>query len=263
MGRAGSTLAERYERLAGQTFVAQVVYHDVLGSTNDQARLHAAQADRLPLLVIAAQQTAGRGRQARSWWSDAGSLTFSLLLGPDQVATGPTGSPLISLLPALAVMEAVGPQVGTIPLGLHWPNDVYLDGRKLSGVLVERTAGGRLIVGVGLNVNTRFDEAPAEVARRATSLGAATGKEFDLPEVLQDYLRALEQRLTQLAADPAAIARDAHDACLQRGHVVSIRIGNRQVTGGCLGIDAEGALLLETPEGPRAFATGTMHCEDC
>lgn len=184
-------------------------------STNDVVKeMFQDPAIRLPIAVRALRQTAGRGRGSNAWYSDEGSLTFTV--GIDPASFGITRSELskISLTTALAVMDALDGLVPASCLRLRWPNDVEAFGRKLAGILpecVETGRGPRLAIGVGINVTTRFDQAPAAVAAMATSVQRLMGGE--LPETGQDeildrFTARLENLLARLGQnDPALAAR--------------------------------------------------------
>ena len=171
----------------------------------------AAEADvRLPLLIAADRQTAGRGRGTNRWWTGPGSLAFSLLMrnvGWDQrvqASAGPpasvSGAPaLASLAAGLAVVDAIAPLVPGHQFGIHWPNDVMLDGRKLAGILIEALPQGRQVIGIGINTNNSAADAPAEVRSRVATLRDATGRTHDSAELLIFILNRLRERLVELA----------------------------------------------------------------
>ena len=132
----------------------------------------------LPLAVWAQRQTSGRGRGENQWWSDEGSLTFTIALAPESHGLLVHQEPRLALMTAVAVIEAIEtlglPAQG---IGIRWPNDIEVGGRKLGGILPERVEmdkGHRLLLGVGLNVLTRVDLAPPAVGRMAMSLRAGT-----------------------------------------------------------------------------------------
>src|SRR5438128_556633 len=139
-------------RLLSSQFVTQAEHHPSLGSTNDYCRQYAADLSRDEvLLVVADEQTAGRGRGANRWWTGAGSLAFSLLFDPSAHGIDRRNLGMIALAAGVATVEAVAPRLPRQPLGLHWPNDVFAAGRKLAGILVEGLRNGRHILGLGLN----------------------------------------------------------------------------------------------------------------
>jgi BirA family biotin operon repressor/biotin-[acetyl-CoA-carboxylase] ligase len=274
-------------RIMRETFIARVEHRPTLGSTSDRAAQCAAQgAKELPLLVVADQQTAGRGRGEKRWWTGPGGLAFSLLLDARTVAAETNRSPLVSLAVAVAVVEAVAPRIPDHRVGIHWPNDVMViipsradipvcqeeseingrqeclpypqQGRKLSGILVEVLPGRQHVVGVGLNTNNTLADAAEELRDTATTLFDLTGRKLDPTDMLVELLKHMEQAFAGLRTDPKAIARRTDELCLQRGRTLTLRLGNRELTGGCRGIADDGALLLETSNGMESFYSGTI-----
>ena len=144
----------------------------------------------LPLAVRAHRQTRGRGRGDHTWWSDAGSLTFTLAIDPAALELERSFEPRVALATAVAVIDALDELGLSHPeLGIRWPNDLECGALKLGGILpevIDREDSHYLLVGIGLNVTTRLDEAPAFVKANATSLAAhsASPIEADLPERL-------------------------------------------------------------------------------
>jgi BirA family biotin operon repressor/biotin-[acetyl-CoA-carboxylase] ligase len=248
------------DRLLRETFVARAEHHSTLSSTNDRARQCAAVGTgELPLLVVADRQTAGRGRGGHRWWTGQGSLAFSLLLDPGQVAVKQRGrSPLVALAAAVAVVETVEPLIASHQPGIRWPNDVVAAGRKLAGVLVEVLPDQRWIVGIGVNTNNSPAEAPPELRPVAATLLELTGVTHDQTTILVTLLQNLEEKLAQLASEPERIGARADELCLQRGKLLTLHPGDRSVTGRCAGIAPDGALLLETPSGRQAFYSGML-----
>jgi BirA family transcriptional regulator, biotin operon repressor / biotin---[acetyl-CoA-carboxylase] ligase len=253
------------DRLVRETFLAGAEYHEEIGSTNDRAAEWAAvPAARLPILIVAARQTAGRGRGANRWWTGSGSLAMSLLLeplrrgGPSAGASGRGRSPLAALAAGLAVAEAVAPRLPGRRVGIRWPNDVYVGRGKLAGVLVEVLSTGRTVVGIGLNTNNTAGEAPAELRDRVATMRDLAGRPFDHADLLADLLGQMERNFALLAADPGRLGRRADDLCLQRGEALAVRSGSRLLRGRCLGIAPDGALLIETPGGNQAIYSGAV-----
>lgn len=245
------------DRVRNETFVSAIDFHSQLGSTNDRAiELADDSARDFPLLVLTESQTAGRGRGSNQWWASEGALTFSILLATD-VATLPTERwPQVSLTVGLAISEAleallargVPPtsQATLPPVQLKWPNDVYVEGRKICGVLVEvpRTKKKRLLVGIGINVNNALANAPNELQQTATSLLDLTSRPLPLTDVLVEVLQRLEQRLDPANLWNTEAATGWRKRCSLTGKTLQIDNGTRQSTGTCTGIDDDGALLL-------------------
>ena len=213
------------------------------GSTNDRARALAAAGAPHGTLVTTGEQTAGRGRQGRTWLAPAGqALLLSLVLrDPDA---------LLPLRAGLAVADVAGAAAR-----VKWPNDVLLDGRKLAGILVEaRPQDGWAVLGIGLNAAVDLAALPAEVRARAATLGRP-------PEAaLAELLPALERRLAEPADRTLAALRE-RDALLG----APVRWEGGEGTGA--GIADDGALLVRTDDGllaperrrgpPRRLNAGT------
>jgi BirA family transcriptional regulator, biotin operon repressor / biotin---[acetyl-CoA-carboxylase] ligase len=254
-------------RILRETFVVELEHHAELGSTNQRCAQRAKQgASKLPLLVLADRQIAGRGRGTNRWWTGEGSLAFSLLLEPyasddllgRQLNCRPNRLPLLSLAAGVAVAESIKPLLHDQQIGLHWPNDVIVAGRKLAGILIEVLSTGHFIIGIGINTNTPMTDAPSELAATATTLLEITGKRHDHIEILISLLNNLEKRLLKLQQTPAEIAADADAICLQRDKPIKVQHDNQTVAGICRGIAQDGALLLETAEGMSQYYSGAI-----
>jgi BirA family biotin operon repressor/biotin-[acetyl-CoA-carboxylase] ligase len=247
-------------KILEKTFVAHVEHHAAISSTNDRAIQCAASLHgKLPLLIIADCQTAGRGRGPNRWWTGPGSLAFSLLVSPESAGTGGSrSSALISLAAGLAVVEVVKPLLPGHEIGIHWPNDVMLDGRKLAGILIEVLSDGKQVIGIGLNANNTAADAPEEVRPRVATLRDATGQVHDSTDLLIAILGQLQRQLVDLSLAPEGVALRTHDLCLQRGKRLQIIQGERRIDGLCLGIAANGALLLEIDGKSQAIYSGVL-----
>lgn len=244
-------------RLRRETFVKAVVYHEELASTNSLAleRVAAHELD-TPLLVVTDVQTAGRGRGDNVWWSSSGALTFSVALDLTREPIPVASWPRIALAAALGVCEALEPHAPGTAFGLRWPNDVYCLGRKVCGVLPELTAKPphALVLGVGVNVNNVAARAPGALPATAISLRELTGRAHNLTEVLISLLNRLEVRLHDLMVDDHELTRQWGERDLLRGRRVRVGSG---AEGLCIGINAAGALEVQTDAGRRSFYGGT------
>ncbi|MBI1902089.1 MAG: biotin--[acetyl-CoA-carboxylase] ligase [Planctomycetia bacterium] len=250
------------EPVRSHDWLASFEHHFTLGSTNARAREAAGHNPPLPLLVVADGQTAGRGRGANRWWTGRGSLVMSLLFDPATLGIAADQRTGVSLAAAVAVVDAVGPLLdGVVPqgeLGLHWPNDVFVSQRKLAGALVETLFDGRLILGLGVNTNNTAADAPPELRRRAVTLRDLTEKTHDPTQFLIRLLAHLRECLEQLGHDPDLLGERFARLCLQRGRVVTVQQGTETTTGRCHDVAHDGALLLDTPHGRRAFYSGAL-----
>lgn len=225
-----------------QLFEGHVRWYAEVGSTNDVAGALADQGACEGTIVIADCQTAGRGRQGRSWASPAGAgLYWSVVLRPERPA------PLMTIATGVAVVEGVRDATG-LQAELKWPNDVHLGGRKVAGILAE-SAGSRVVVGVGINV--RHAQLPPEVATRATSIEREVGRPVDRGLVLAACLVALAGRYSEIqSAHPERVLaawRALAGATL--GREVEWAVGTEWRRGRAEAIDDDGALLVR--DGPR------------
>ena len=233
------------------------------GSTNTDAALLAREGARHGTVVVADSQTTGRGRVQRSWHSPAGeNLYFSVVLRPSWPASEPRP---VSLAVGVALAEALAPLVPQPPL-LKWPNDVQIGGRKVAGILIEGSLQSDridyVVVGIGVNVNTA--EFPAELADIAESLGRVVGKALDRGAVLATIFSSLEAWLDTLAEqgpEPIVAAWMKHAARL--GQPIRVLDGATEATGVMQGIDSDGALRLQTPDGKvRRIVCGDVFAAD-
>lgn len=242
-----------------RTTVGHVHYLPETDSTNEVALARAAQIpDDTSELVLTSRQLRGKGRGENRWWAGEGALTFSLITPRLPLPTEQT--PRLSLVTGLAICQAVEQSVPTGETRLKWPNDVYLNGRKAAGILIESpgVAVGRFVVGVGINVNNRFAEAPPEVQQRAVSLADAAGGPLDLTGVLIDCLRQFDACLAMLLAGDPQLAGLWRAWSLLDGRRVRLALPAEVVEGVCRGIAEDGALLIEQPGGDRACYGGVV-----
>ena len=248
-------------RIVAETFVQQVQYHDTVESTNTTA-LTCWQETKpaTPLLVLTAEQTAGRGRGSNSWWSAAGALTFSVILEPGQLELPERDWPQMSLMTGLAICLALDEFLPNQQLLLKWPNDVYLDGNKLSGVLVEVAPRSprALVIGIGINVNNSCRSGPAELQSLATSMADVSQQQFQLVDVLIGVLQQLEKQLTRLINQDPTRIDDWQQRSALTGQTVEVTAESQQTCGICQGIDTDGALLVQTEAGQQRVVSGIV-----
>ncbi|HQR03920.1 MAG: biotin--[acetyl-CoA-carboxylase] ligase [Proteobacteria bacterium] len=226
---------------------------DSCDSTNSRMLARACAGAPSGTLLVAGQQTAGRGRRGRTWYSaPEDSLTFSLLWRFPPASDAPAG---VSLAVGLALVKALE-SLGIAGLGLKWPNDVLLDGRKLAGILVELQPGDThsLVIGVGLNLRLPSD-LPTEVAGHASALPLPVGREILLATLLTSLASVLDAYAQGGFAllRPAWISRHAW-----QGQTVVVHGERDPVRGRCQGVDTDGALLLETAAGLRRIVGGEV-----
>jgi BirA family biotin operon repressor/biotin-[acetyl-CoA-carboxylase] ligase len=207
------------------------------GSTN--ADLLADSAAREGDWLVALHQGAGRGRQGRSWDPAPGNFYGSTLV---EVRAGDPAAQSLSLAAGLALIEAVDAAVPGQPLMLKWPNDLMLLGRKLAGILLERS-GDRVVIGFGVNLAA----APELADRRAASLGGAVGPDQFAPRLAESLARLLDLWRT---SEPLLLVQ----AWLARAHPIGSRLtvhsgGGESVGGRFDGLELDGALRLRRDDG--------------
>jgi BirA family biotin operon repressor/biotin-[acetyl-CoA-carboxylase] ligase len=233
------------------------VHLETTGSTNDRARELAQAGAPHGTVVIAERQTAGRGRQGRTWSAPPGrALTLSVLAGVEAGGLG-----LLPLGVALAVCEACE-QVAPVRCEIKWPNDVWIGGRKVAGILVEaRPQEGWAVLGIGLNVNTAADELEGDLRDTATSLRIAVGDPLSRETVLDLLCERLSTWLGRLA-EPGRVAAAYRDRDALDGHRVTWIQGGRRMSGEARGIDDDGALVVFTGETSSVrLDSGEVHLE--
>lgn len=244
-------------------FARAVREFESLDSTSTTARSIVASEDvALPLLVVAREQTAGRGRGDHTWWSGRGSLAFTLALDPKAHGLAPHQEPRVALGAALLVAQTIDDgSIGKV--GVRWPNDVECRGRKIAGILPERveTPGGpRLLVGIGVNVANRFEDAPDSIRAIASSIADAGIAEVPSPSVLLDrLLDGFAAMLAGIAADDPRIAAQWRERDVLVGRPLRLLVDGRVIAGDGAGIAPDGGLILRSPGlGERVFYGGRL-----
>jgi BirA family biotin operon repressor/biotin-[acetyl-CoA-carboxylase] ligase len=228
-----------------------VWHHDKIGSTNDEGRRMAAEGAPHGTVVHADEQTAGRGRLSHNWFSPPGNLYLSIVLrtGEPDARTAE-----LSFLAALAVadtVEALLPR--QIRAVLKWPNDVLVNGAKIAGILLEQ-ADDATIMGIGLNVL----EAPSNLAYKTTTIVANSGI-ASVDGARDILLGRLGVHLANWRADGFAPIRERWlNRSYPIGAAIRANAGDQPVAGHFAGLDLDGALLLDTPQGRQRIVAGEI-----
>ena len=213
-----------------------------------------------PKLVLTSIQTSGRGQNSRTWWSGQGSLTFSLIeTMPEKSLPLTTG-----LATALALTEVVNEVAKNMKARIKWPNDVYLNERKIAGILVESVHRAEVsfqVVGVGINVNNVSRDLPAEIRTSATSLAEWTGQQHDLTGFLvrwlEHYFAAQNLRQTD-SQQLIATCLDRSQIALGQTITLSLPEGSK-VHGKFSGLSERGGILLNQSNQQREFLSATVN----
>ena len=249
------------DSLLKDTFLRSVTHYSQTDSTNTRAieLLAGHKSNPSPRLIYAESQLAGRGRGANQWWSARGSLTFSMIIDFQKIALSAEQKPLLPLLTGMAILRTGQSLLPDADFKLKWPNDVYLANQKLAGVLIEvpSQSSGQAVIGVGLNVNNSFAEAPDELSATGTSLVDHSKLPHRRIEILRTLMQDFELLLNSFAAGRTFLnAWPEH--CLLTGKRVTLQAGSTEVAGRCNGIDVNGALILETAAGRESFFGGVV-----
>lgn len=249
------------EALAGSPFHDRVEYYEALASTSDRVRelLDQLGPEAHFSVVLALEQTSGRGRLGRNWHSDQGkSLTLSVALWP---SCGPEHFSAYPVAAALAVRETLK-EFGQ-EASIKWPNDILLGGRKVCGILLEGRFSGEsprgFALGIGLNLGQRREEFPKELRDSATSLLIESGSMPSVELFAGALLPRLGVWLAMVESDSAEVFRSAQSAWAHRpGDLLRLDLGASQIQGCFVAIGGEGELLLETEDGTRALRHGEV-----
>jgi BirA family transcriptional regulator, biotin operon repressor / biotin---[acetyl-CoA-carboxylase] ligase len=234
---------------------------DTVTSTMDYARTLHVHGARDFTVVVADQQSTGRGRSGHAWHSPPGDGAYiSALLYPRLPAAHGAWLTMIGALAVLDAVHAVAPALRSIS-GLKWFNDVLLGEHKLAGVLLESALVGEhfeyAVLGIGVNINTDFAAAPADLRARATSLRAVLGTQVDREQFIDALLANLQRRYAQIHTGQSPLSAYAKEV-RTLGKAVQIQIGDAQLDGIARAIADDGALLIETPAGTRRVSAGVV-----
>ena len=250
-----SRLYRRYalDEIEGLGYFKSVDWIESIDSTNKQlVQMVRQQSVELPALLVTDRQIAGVGRGSNQWWSPAGCLMFSMAI-PIGHCDSSVSPALLPLRVGFAVAECLELFSSSKPM-VKWPNDVYIDGRKIAGVLIEvipkpSPAASVAVIGIGINCRVDFREAPADVQARATSLHEWANKgmsesastENVLVQFLHQWL-AFDQRQHE---NPQWILDHWAERSLLDGQWVVVNHPAGVAQGRCLGINKSGAMLIQ------------------
>jgi BirA family transcriptional regulator, biotin operon repressor / biotin---[acetyl-CoA-carboxylase] ligase len=240
-------------RLHGTPFARRIYHFFKTDSTNSVAMRLGESGEPHGAVVLAEEQTAGRGRAGRSWISEkSAGIYCSVLLRPP-IPT--VQAPLLTLLAGLAARDAAAEELPVQP-DIRWPNDLLVDGRKFCGILTEMHAEPDRIhyavIGVGININQ--SKMPDALSKTATSLRIETGKHISRLEILIRLLRNLDRYYNQFLADgaPPILRRFAEVSTYFKGKHVRITTATETFTGTTAGLESSGVLRVSLDD------TGTI-----
>ena len=228
----------------------RIVHYFRTDSTNNVALSLAAQGEPHGTVILAEEQTAGRGRLGRSWYSEKSSGIYaSIILRPP---LAPAAAPVLTLMAGVAVQRAVSTVTG-LPVDIRWPNDLLLNGKKVCGILTEMSAEldrlHAVVLGIGLNVNHR--EMPAELREIATSLRMEGRKPYSRAQILVALLKELERKYRLLLEEGSvAITRAwAAASTYAQGKRIRVASGGGEFLATTAGLEPGGALRVRRDDG--------------
>ncbi len=230
----------------GTRFVGQrVIYHPRLASTMEMARQEARLGAVEGTVVVAGEQTGGRGRMGRVWLSPQGNISLSIILYPDLAHL-----PSLIMLASLAVVHAIE-AVSGLKAQISWPNDVLIGSKKVCGILVESDVRGGVVayavIGIGMNVNLRAADFP-EISSIATSLSDEVGGEVSLVGMIRQLLVDIERLYLDLQAG-GSVYQEWRDSLVTLGKKVVASSGGISYEGIAESVDEDGGLLLRRSDG--------------
>jgi len=238
------------QRLKGSLFGKRIYHFFKVDSTNRVALDLGHNGEEEGAVVLAEEQTAGRGRAGHSWHSErASGIYVTALLRPK---LSPVQAPLLTMMAGLAAHTAIQAQTGAA-VDLKWPNDLLIDGRKIGGILTEMHAEPSaikfVIVGIGLNVNQ--EKFPSELSTIATSLRVQTGRAHSRLELLVRLLWEFESGYNRFLAEGASSVVERFAAVSSYAHGKRVRVANGKdsFTGVTAGLAPEGLLLVKQDNG--------------
>ncbi|KIL44178.1 biotin--[acetyl-CoA-carboxylase] ligase [Jeotgalibacillus soli] len=228
-----------------------IVFYQTLDSTQKIAHQLAQESAPEGTLVIAEEQKTGRGRMSRQWYSPPGTgIWMSLLLRPE---LPPQKAPQFTLITSVAIVQAIEEVCG-LQVQIKWPNDLLIDGKKITGILTELQADSEriysLIIGMGMNVNQKQADFPEELHEIATSLALAKGEPVSRAKLVQRVLFHIERYYKMYmdkGFEPIKLLWESYAVTI--GKHITARTLHDSISGVALGITDEGVLLLEDKDG--------------
>lgn len=233
--------------------VGQVIHHyDTVDSTQILAHGYVREGTANGTVVIAEEQTAGRGRMLRPWESTAGKgVWMTVILKPD---VPPHQAPQFTLVAAVAIVNAMKALYPALAPEIKWPNDILLNGRKCTGILTEMVAEAdvvqALLIGIGINVNQKMEDFPEELQTIATSISAELGRDVDRAEFVAKVLYYLEAYGNQYVKNGfSQIKALWEEASATIGRHVRATTLREVIEGVAVGITEAGVLEIKTASG--------------
>ncbi len=248
------------ENLIANGVIGSADYCKTTESTNSKAlqdvRNGNIEETLLSRVYLADWQTAGRGRHGRSWESDGGTLTFSVVV--KRCANNVQQTQLLPLAVGLGVARFIDFEYAPLQAKLKWPNDVNLGGGKIAGVLLETSGDSPelTVIGVGVNVSSEpgFENNSLGISSR--SLSQVVGRHINRYDVFVQLVESIVNTIAELQLSSGSIADEFRGRCLLTGQQISFQYKNQECFGMCQGISEQGALLVKTSQGVQTISSG-------
>ncbi len=233
------------QNLAARLIGQRVIYYPSVTSTNELAKVEARRGAVEGTVIVAEEQTAGKGRLKRAWLSPRGSLALSVILYPSLEHL-----PSLIMVASLAVARGIKAVTG-LESGIKWPNDILLNGKKVCGILVESEVRGEAVdyavIGIGINVNLRVSDFP-EISPTATSLSQELGREVSLLGLVVRLVAEIERLYLDLLGE-GSIYEAWRDSLVTLGREVYVVSGKARYSGIAESVARDGSLLVRRPDG--------------
>jgi BirA family biotin operon repressor/biotin-[acetyl-CoA-carboxylase] ligase len=244
----------------GTRFIGQkVIYYPSLPSTNDAAREEAQKGAVEGTVIVAGEQTAGRGRMKRGWLSPRGSIALSIILYPE-----------LTYLPSLIMVASLGvarciEKVAGLKAEIKWPNDVLINGKKVCGILIESEVKGKradyAVTGIGINVNLKPADFP-QMPPTATSLYQELGRDVSQLDIIRCLLAEIESLYLALPTGDA-VYKQWRDSLVTLGKRVQVSSEETSYEGIAESVASDGSLILRQPDGSlRKIVAGDVTLRD-
>lgn len=259
-------IAQEVEKaLAGQAIGRKIFYYPKLGSTQDAAKELASGREAEGAVVVAEEQSGGRGRMGRAWLSDRGGLWVSVLLRPN---LSPQAVPALSLAASMAIADAIASETG-VSAGLKWPNDLWVNVgslqtpiyKKVCGILTEMSAEADrvqwVVLGFGVNVNNSIS---GSIKNQAANIKSLSGETVARQKLLVSILRNLQATYDRfLKSGFSAFRKEYAERSVLRSQWVSLNDFGNSAQGEFVDVDEQGALILRLEDGStRSFFAGDV-----
>ncbi len=237
---------EQIRRGLATRFIGQkIIYFPSVTSTMDAAKKEAQWGAEAGTVILAGEQTAGRGRLKRTWLSPEGGLAFSVILRPNF-----SYLPYMIMLASLAVAYGIRSLTGLKPQ-IKWPNDVLINYKKVCGILIENDIRKKdlkhTVIGIGINVNIQINQLP-EIAPIATSISDQLGRQLSRAEVLRSVLVEMDRLYTELPQGEQ-LFNQWKSNLVTLGQQVQINMGDKIYTGLAEDVTEDGSLMLRQKDG--------------